>query len=310
MKKHAFTLVIIPNDNSLVREIKLSRFWLGSILTLIILLLSSVMFYSIGYYVNVVDQIKLESLARENRTLLDELTNISSQLKSITTKISSLSKEDDMLRVAADLPQIDPDIKRVGVGGPEYIDRGRLDNLSASSQALTKEALLGVDQLLRQARLQEASFVEIRRQLEGEKEKIAGLPTIQPTYGYITTGFGFRYHPFTGRREFHRGIDIANRIGAPIYVTADGTVELVGNQGYYGKYIVVDHGAGYKTLYGHLHETLAHEGQKVKRGEMIAKMGNSGRSTGPHLHYEVHCNDKVLSPTLFFYGNESLAAGR
>jgi murein DD-endopeptidase MepM/ murein hydrolase activator NlpD len=307
MKKHALTLLVIPNNHSMVREIRLSRFWLGSILSLLVLLFGSVTFYSIGYYVNIMDQIKLENLERENRTLLDELRNLNNQFALLNEKIAQISKEDDILRVVADLPQIDPDIKKVGVGGPEYISHDRLDDLSSSSRDLVKKTVLDVDQMLRQAQLYEASIKEISRQVESKKDTFACLPTIYPTYGYITAGYGFRYHPFTGRREFHRGIDIANRIGAPINATADGMVAGVHYQAYYGKYVIIDHGYGFQTLYAHLHETLVREGQKVKRGDLIAKMGTSGRSTGPHLHYEVHCGDKVMNPLMYFYGSESLA---
>lgn len=307
MKKNGLTLLLIPNNNSSIKEFKIPRLFLTSIIALVLVLVGSLAFYSFGYYQKVIDQVKLKNLEEENLVLLNRLHDINRDVLSLKKTIDALNKEDDMLRILADLPQIHEDIRRVGVGGPEFVNERTVDKLSSRTMALTKKTIFDLDQLLREAKLQEASFKEISQKLSAEKDKVAHIPTIQPTYGYVTAGYGYRRHPFTGRREFHRGIDIANRVGTPVYATASGVIKHVGYQRAYGKIIIVDHGYGYQTRYAHLHEILCRRGQRVKRHDMIAKMGSSGRSTGPHLHYEVLKNGKWINPLMHFYSEDILS---
>jgi len=249
------------------------------------------------------DTMKNQNLLDENRTLVSKISEINSNLITLKRQMDALGQEDDMLRIIANLPQINEDIRKVGVGGPEYQDRELNQNLSSRNNALTKKVILDVDQLLRKANLQRASFEEIKNKLQGAKDKISRIPTIRPTTGYNTARFGYRWHPFTGKREFHRGIDIANRYGSPIYATAGGVVIFLGTRGNYGKMIILDHGYGYQTKYAHLDKYLVRNGQEIKRGDLIAKMGSTGRSTGPHLHYEVLKNNKQVNPVAHFYAN-------
>lgn len=125
------------------------------------------------------------------------------------------------------------------------------------------------------------------------------VPIGYPTYGRITSSFGLRINPITGRPEFHLGVDIANRWGTPIRTPADGKVIRAGYCGLMGKCVEIDHGNGIETYYGHLSKILVHKGEKVKRGEIIGLMGSTGRSTGPHLHYTVKFKGKIVNPEIF-----------
>ena len=125
---------------------------------------------------------------------------------------------------------------------------------------------------------------------------LASTPAIRPTKGWKTSGFGYRVSPFTGLKEFHKGVDIATRKGTPIIASADGVVTFAGTKGMMGRVITIDHGHGMITRYGHLHKALKKRGDAVKRGEKIALVGSSGRSTGPHLHYEVLLNGLPVNP--------------
>ena len=118
--------------------------------------------------------------------------------------------------------------------------------------------------------------------------------------GWTTSSFGYRISPFTGRREFHKGFDIANRKGTPIISTADGMIAFAGPKGLLGNMVAIDHGHGMVTRYGHIHEIIKKRGERVKRGETIALVGNTGRSTGPHLHYEVRLNGVAVNPVNYF----------
>ena len=128
---------------------------------------------------------------------------------------------------------------------------------------------------------------------------LASTPSIWPTRGWVTSDFGTRIDPYTAERKMHEGLDIATPIGQPVYAPSDGTVVFAGTEGGYGKVLVIDHGYGVKTRYGHLSEILVHLGDRVGRGDKVALVGNTGRSTGPHLHYEVRVNGVPENPRKF-----------
>lgn len=308
MKKNGFQVLVIPDDNGAIKEISISRILINSILSVLGVLVLGLSFYSYGYYSKSVDEVQLQSLQNENLALISKLKDVKGNIQTLSFEIVALNRADDMLRVLADLPEIHEDIRQVGVGGPDLSRINSSDQkISSTTRMLTEKIFIDVDKLLREAKLQEASFTQIQDKLAGDKDKFARIPTIQPTYGYLTAGYGYRRHPFTGRREFHHGLDIANREGTPIYGTGGGVVEYTGVQRAYGQMIIINHGYGYKTLYAHLSKIMVRQGQKIKRGDMIAKMGTTGRSTGPHLHYEVIKNKKRTNPVLYFYGNQTLA---
>ncbi len=140
-------------------------------------------------------------------------------------------------------------------------------------------------------------------------ENIKQIPLGYPVYGRITSGFGMRIDPFNGKWAFHSGVDIKGRIGLPIRVTADGIVKSVGYSRGYGKYVIIYHGRGFSTLYAHLYKIKVKRWQRVKRGDVIGLMGNTGRSTGPHLHYEVRVGNRPVNPLKFMKLNKILSRG-
>ena len=169
-----------------------------------------------------------------------------------------------------------------------------------------------VDRLSKELVIQSKSLDEILK-LAKEKDKLlAAIPAIQPVRNenlkQMASGFGYRSDPFTKVRKFHAGMDFSAKIGTPIFATGDGVVERADNTASgYGNHIVIQHGFGYETLYGHLSKYKCHPGQRVKRGDIIGYVGSTGRSEGPHLHYEVHKGGEVVNPLNFYYGNISAA---
>jgi murein DD-endopeptidase MepM/ murein hydrolase activator NlpD len=137
--------------------------------------------------------------------------------------------------------------------------------------------------------------------LEQKRNRLASMPSVWPAKGWLTSRFGPRVSPFTGRRQRHAGIDIASRSGTPIQSPARGRVASVGSRGPLGKSITIDHGFGVKTLYGHTKEIFVKVGDTVERGQKIAAIGSTGRSTGPHLHYGVHVNGKARDPLNYIF---------
>ena len=155
--------------------------------------------------------------------------------------------------------------------------------------------------LKRVAGTQGDSLEELVGQLEAKHKRLASSPAIWPTKGWLTSRFGPRISPFTGRRQFHSGIDIAGQRGTDVVAPASGVVKYAGKRGPLGNTLIIDHGFGVRTHYGHNDALLVKRGQSVERGQVIAAMGSSGRSTGPHLHYSVEVKGKAQNPLDYIF---------
>jgi murein DD-endopeptidase MepM/ murein hydrolase activator NlpD len=167
-----------------------------------------------------------------------------------------------------------------------------------------------LDNLTKRVAFQNNSFDEIEDFIKNKEKLLSATPAIQPVsnkdLNRIASGFGYRIDPVYKTTKFHAGLDFAAPQGMPIYATANGRISTAGNTGNgYGNHVIINHGYGYETLYGHMFKVKARNGQTVKRGEIIGYIGSTGKSTGPHLHYEVHKNGKPLDPVYFFYNDLS-----
>ena len=167
-----------------------------------------------------------------------------------------------------------------------------------------------IDVLRKELAIQSKSLDDILKMAKAKDKLLAAIPAIQPVRNEnlksMASGFGYRTDPFTKARKMHEGMDFTAKIGTPIYATGDGVVERADNTASgYGNHIVIRHGFGYETLYAHLSKYKCRAGQRIKRGDVIGYVGSTGRSEGPHLHYEVHKNGKVVNPLNFYYGNIS-----
>jgi murein DD-endopeptidase MepM/ murein hydrolase activator NlpD len=194
--------------------------------------------------------------------------------------------------------------RRVGVGGSQKYDF--LRNYKHSD--LLVKTNLSIDQVERKLVVQSTSFDEVIEMAWTKEERLAARPAIQPIslkdLTRFGSSFGMRFHPILKVVRLHEGIDLSARLGTPIFATADGVVLQAGYRaGGFGKKVLLDHGFGYRTLYGHCNEVLVKPGQKVKRGEVIAKVGSTGLSKAPHLHYEVHVNGRPVDP-INYYSND------
>jgi murein DD-endopeptidase MepM/ murein hydrolase activator NlpD len=173
---------------------------------------------------------------------------------------------------------------------------------SASVNELLNNLRGTANQAERELQLQLASYDEINRAYKDNKIRFAHLPAIKPMEGFYSKhDFGMRLHPILNIYRMHEGIDIINEVGTSVYASADGTVDFTGRRGGYGLAVEINHGYSLKTLYGHLSKIVVREGQQVKRGELIARSGNTGLSNGPHLHYEVRINGVAQNPTEYFF---------
>jgi murein DD-endopeptidase MepM/ murein hydrolase activator NlpD len=237
-----------------------------------------------------------EALQQENRKLRAQVGDLETRVAGMSKDLSVLGETDRILRMMADLPALDQDVKKVGVGGGPSVtpDDAQLPEVS--------NVVWSLDRLGREIELQRQSFEEIHHQLTANAELLDHTPTLRPVEGgYISSGFGMRRDPFTKRIEAHAGVDICQERGTPIVATAGGQVIYVGRYYSYGKFVVIDHGFGYQTAYGHLNDFAVRQGQYVTKGQVIGTVGSTGRSTGTHVHYEVRVNGQPVDPTDYFF---------
>ncbi len=234
----------------------------------------------------------LKELAHQ-RHLLARLQMIKDKTEEVKQELRSLVWRDKILRLTHSIEQIPDAVRKMGVGGPRYFKANIPDSYLAKEVEETFESLDLID---RELRLEEGSFEEIDKGIRKKLHKILHTPSIPPTYGRITSKFGYRIHPIHKKREFHKGIDIANRPGTPVVATADGKVIYAGWVKGFGKFVLIQHGYGYTTAYGHLKNITVRKGQYVKRGQLIGTMGRTGLATGTHLHYEVRVVNKPVNP--------------
>jgi murein DD-endopeptidase MepM/ murein hydrolase activator NlpD len=226
----------------------------------------------------------------------EQIQTFASEINELKAQLVTLNNFQEKIRIIANLDHLEGQDNFFGVGGsiPEDLDPGT--DLTYRQSGLIREMHEQVNQLEMASIHQKDGFASLLDALEGQKNILACTPAIRPTKGWKTSRFGYRTSPFTGRRELHKGLDIANQKGTEIIAPADGLVKYTGKKGLLGNILVIDHGHGIVTRYGHLRDVVKKRGEKVKRGEVIAHMGNTGRSTGPHLHYEVHLNGVPVNP--------------
>lgn len=304
-KTDKYTLILLRDGNHYPRRMAISRKWLRrlfllSVPPLLALFIGAVV--SIFLYVSNLDSINgYEKLVQQEAEMKAQLGFFARRIDDLTDQLTQIKESNEKIKVLANLNVHSGGSIREGVGGPDpaaaALTTGSLDE--ARKQVIEK--------MHRDLQVLELQLVDEQRQsnllqdyLEEQKAVLNFTPSIRPVRGWISSGFGYRRSPFTGRREFHHGLDIVNRKGSPVVATADGRVEFAGHNGGYGNLVVIDHGMGVKTKYGHLYRIEVKVGDKVIRGQEIGALGNTGRSTGPHLHYEVVVNKHAVDPRQYF----------
>jgi murein DD-endopeptidase MepM/ murein hydrolase activator NlpD len=203
---------------------------------------------------------------------------------------------DRKIRIIANLEKGQDTTPIMGIGGSSPSDIREKLKRENDENGLIQQMRSDIERLKSEVMSREESLSELEKLLQSNKEMLAHTPSIWPVQGWVTSGFGFRINPFTGLNQMHEGMDISNRVGTPLITPADGIISDIGNDWIFGKILVISHGFGMTTRYAHLNKVLVRIGQKVKRGDKIAEVGTSGRTTGPHLHYEVRLNGVPANP--------------
>lgn len=243
-----------------------------------------------------------KELRIENSRLLAQYNVLSHRLDEALGVMSDIQQRDDNLyRVVLQADPIADAVRMAGYGGTnryeELMDMANSDLVINTTQKM--------DMLDRQLYIQSQSFDEVVALCKEHDDMLRCIPAIQPVSNkdlkQTASGYGVRIDPIYKTSKFHEGMDFSANIGTPIYATGNGTVTKAGWQSGYGRVVVINHGYGYETLYAHMNKINVRVGQKVNRGETIGEVGNSGKSTGPHLHYEVHVKGRVVNPVNYYF---------
>jgi len=253
------------------------------------------------------DSPKEKMLKRENQMLVDQHKDFQEKLSRMELALVDMADRDDNIyRVILEAEPVPTEVRKAGFGGTDRYAKYE----GYKSSELVKETARKLDIIHSQLVVQSRSFDEVYEKAKNKEEMLQHIPAIQPVSNKnlkrLSSYYGYRTDPIYKVRKFHPGIDFSAPTGTEIYATGDGrVVEVKNSRRGYGNKIVIDHGWGYKTMYAHLHKFNAKRGDKVKRGQLIGFVGNSGKSTAPHLHYEIWKNGKKINPIYFFYNDLS-----
>lgn len=252
-------------------------------------------FYNLTSYARKeVDRNRLTTLDSENRVVRREITRIEKELLGLQNMIDSLETYDKKLRSYAPLRPIDEELRSMGIGGftPEFVE----EDVSSNVKTELTDVSESLDNLVGRARMQRLSYDELVKHLEEKAHLRDHTPSIMPVQGWMIRGYGYHIDPFTGQVKMHEGLDIAAPLGTPIVAPAGGTVRYAGEKKDYGLSVEIDHGYGFVTMYAHCQRVRVNSGMRIRRGDVVAYVGNTGRSTGPHLHYEIHLSQAPVNP--------------
>ncbi len=319
-KNRFYTILIVPEKTSQVRHVVLPSWVIrGAAFGLALcILLAGVMFFDYTYVMSQIGenkQLKLENrrLRQQVQLFQNKITTAESTLervKSFATRLRVIMHvEDQPPSIQSKLPDANSNVSTASLNpAPTSLPEAQNEPVDPEKIELKKEYSTldnKISQLTQEALRTEELLQDEYEILYDKKSFLAALPTRQPASGYFTSGFGVRTSPYGDRIKMHEGLDIANRLDTPIRAPADGEVVFASSKAGYGLTLILNHGYGIETWYGHLRRFAVTKGEKVKRGTKIALLGNSGRSTGPHVHYEVRVHGYPVDPRSYIFEDSS-----
>jgi murein DD-endopeptidase MepM/ murein hydrolase activator NlpD len=305
MKNKTFTLMVVSGKQETVQRFLIHRRGVLSLGVGLILFVFLICGLVVHYAILSPGLFEASQYKSENEELNQNLVLLKKKMKALEKKLTSLHSLDQKLRKRTDLHGQGRKLAMGPLSGPvdtNSFPRHHLEGFAfpvdSPAGSTLHDGLLEdhIDSLVRQSDHRLDSLRQLREYYRERNSLLASIPSIWPSSGYFTSGFGYRRDPFTGGQIMHQGVDIAGPEGTPVISPASGSVIYVGDGGGYGQMIALDHGNGLITRYGHLSRTLIKMGQRVKRGDHIGATGNTGRSTGPHLHYEVRIHGVAVDP--------------
>lgn len=308
MSDSRWTLLLVPHDNDRVRTFQLTARRVRAVVSSALLAVLMIGTFATVFLVRQSQHFRTSAVQQENELLAAEVDRMRGEMETLNAQIDQLAQRDEKFRVIAGLPELDPEVQRVGIGGPDGPSpaRAALARLNPAVGGEVGETSEDLETLLRRARLLRTSMDEALTALERNNERLAATPSIAPSAGHLTSLFSnARRHPVLRITRPHRGIDIAAPVGTPILAPAAGRVVFAGNRANgYGNMVEIDHGFGYVTRFAHASRLMVRAGQQVRRGDTIAAVGATGLVSGPHLHYEVEVDGRQVDPMNFIIGEE------
>ncbi len=300
-KSKSFTLIVVPDQDSHVRRYRVQKSFLVQLASGFGLLALVATVASVHYVQVAKDAAENRILREENLALKTQVRSIRERVDHIGSTLDRVERFDQKLRA---LTQLSDSQRNLAVGPTEPGGRptgsGADNQFTRLASSETPVAVAGrLDKLSAEATRQEQSLQELQAYFQDQRSLLASIPSTWPARGWVTSDFGSRLDPYTADRVMHAGLDIAAPHGKEVLAPSDGTVVFAGLEGGYGNVLVIDHGYGIKTRYGHLAQIGVKAGDRVRRGQHVAAIGNTGRSTGPHLHYEVRVNGIPQNPRKF-----------
>lgn len=291
-----YTVLVLPDAASPPRKLHIGKTTiagLASVAALTAMAFAFFLFQYVNLHVHMLELRQLRQEARAHDTFGEKIRQLEGEL-------SRVRDLDRRLRVVVGLDSADGVSVPLAQGGADAVSPNALrDAVANRTGGLASWGVGELAALAQEIVSREQSMRELKTYLDEKTAVLAATPTILPAQGLVAAGYGYRRSPFTGKREFHEGMDIAAPVGTPIVATADGVVTFAGLAGSYGNVVFIDHGHGFATAYAHNSSNRVRVRQRVRRGEIIAYMGNTGRSTGPHVHYEVHVNGVAANPLTY-----------
>jgi murein DD-endopeptidase MepM/ murein hydrolase activator NlpD len=260
-------------------------------------------FFSYVIAANYIDSPKEKALIRENENLKLNFTYLSKRVNLAEQVMQNIADRDENIyRVHFEANPVSEAQRKAGFGG---VNRYKILEGSENSELIINSTKQ-IDKLTKEIEVQSRSLDEIETLAKEKIKLLEAIPAIQPIQNKdlkrVASGYGMRMHPILKYRKMHNGMDFTAKTGTPIYATANGKVIKAKRSGAFGNAVYIDHGYGYETIYAHLSKFNTRKGSWVKRGEIIGYVGNTGRSSGPHLHYEVHKNGRPVNPVNFYHG--------
>ena len=256
---------------------------------------------------NTIDSPKEKQLEREIERMKLDYDLVNQRLQQMSVVLEDLQDRDDNIyRVVFEAEPIPDEVRKAGFGGVNRYSRYK----DFENRDLLTETMRRTDILSKQLVIQSKSYDEILGMIRNKAAMLACIPAIQPVSNKelkrMASGYGYRTDPIYKTTKFHAGMDFAAAVGTEIYATGDGVIMRAdADASGYGNHVRINHGYGYMTLYGHMSKIMVRQGQRVKRGDVIGLVGNTGKSVGPHLHYEVHKNGEAINPVNFYYNDLS-----
>lgn len=300
MRSKYFNFLYIPTSHAQPKPIHVRRSLVYSLAVIMAVGVGVATWAVARYSGKIKDTYKLAALERQNATMQAELSDISAELEVLGRHVTQNFDFQKKARLLANLDDISDDISEVGVGGPDQGYIKAIAHLDAKTRDRVFSARGDVDKLLRQSKLQRESYQGILTRLQETDDKMRGTPSLRPVnVGFVSSRFGWRMDPVSGRRSMHRGVDFSARLGTPVSATADGVIQFSGTWKTYGNVVEVSHGFGFVTRFAHLQKRLVRKGQRVRRGDIIGRVGSTGKSTFSHLHYEVERDGNRVDPLKF-----------